>query len=265
MIYFAIATKLLIIIFMSFGVDKLWTRHINSRVLSFFLFPGSVAHVLSHAILCLITGATIRNLNIFRFPDNEIQFEKPKISVAGNFLISIAPIFGCGMAILFLAAFLGSSAGSIKGVPSENIGIYHSMLNLGNHVQSTLLAFWYDIGSYKAQSLIFILTSVIFTISMSPKREEFKYLIPGLAVTAGIPFFIEMAGISLNSNSLWTTLMDNLWQLTTLSISVLSALLAITLFVIGIITGFQLTFARQSGNTQEKRRGKVGADIPRDL
>ena len=252
MLYFAISIELLAIAFLSFGMDWLWTKNINNKVLRIFMFPGSVAHVLSHALLCLITGATIRNLNIFTL-ENEIFFERPKIRFVGNFLIIVAPIFGCGIILLFFATYLGSSAGENQHI-QNNVEWLDNAKFLAENVKSTLIAFWNEIKNHKIPQLIFFYLSVVFTVSMAPKKDELKYLFFGLLILAAIPFFLEMFGMKLKDNGLWVALLNGLWHLITLSITVLGALLAITLIIIGFVKGFRLIFSQKGKpHTTNKR------------
>lgn len=243
MLYFAISIELLAIAFLSFGIEKIWKKNINNKILQIFMLPGSVAHVLSHALLCLITGATIRNLNIFTL-ENEIYFERPKIRFVGNFLIIIAPIFGCGIILLFFATYLGSSAGENQHI-QDNVEWLDNAKFLAENVKTTLIAFWNEINNHKIPQLIFIYLSVIFTVSMAPKKEELKYLFFGLLILAAIPFFLEMFGIKFKDNGLWIALLNGLWHLITLSISVLAALLTTTLIITGLVKGFKLIFSQK--------------------
>ncbi|MGR3178231.1 MAG: hypothetical protein ACUZ8E_09265, partial [Candidatus Anammoxibacter sp.] len=245
MLYFAFAIELLAIVFLSYVVERLWVKYINSKILKFFLFPGSVAHVLSHALLCLVTGATIKNLNIFDFKNNEIQYVRPKIRYICDFLIVVAPIFGCGIILLFLASHLGSSAGENQHI-STSIGWKDNVNSLAETVRITLETFWSEINHHEIAPSIFIFVSIIFTVSMAPKSSEFKFLILGLITAAVIPFLLEMAGVSLQSTDLFSTLINGLWHLITLSISVLGALLCITLVIVGLVQGFKLVFSRKS-------------------
>ncbi len=63
----AFAFGFIVIVFTSFGIEKLWSKYISIKAVRFFLFPGAVIHELSHAFICLITGTTIKELNIFKF------------------------------------------------------------------------------------------------------------------------------------------------------------------------------------------------------
>ena len=250
MLYFALAIELLIIAFLSYEVNRLWKTHANNKIVSFFLFPGSVTHVLSHALICLITGSTIRNLNIFHLGDNEVQYERPKIRILGNFLIVIAPIFGCGLILVFLASYLESAAIENRNI-YDGTGWFDNVVNLTENIKLTLNTLWKEIKSYNIQHLIFISLSIIFTTSMAPKRNELKLLFLGLAIIATIPFLLEMIGISMKDYTLSRKFLNFLWQMITLSISVLSATLLITL----IFTGFKRLLGLRFKSDKGKKNG----------
>ncbi len=246
MLYFALAIELLIIAFLSYEVDRLWKTDTKKKVISIFLFPGSVVHVLSHALVCLITGSTIRNLNIFHLEANEVQYERPKIRILGNFLIIIAPIFGCGLILIFLASYLGSSAIENRNI-YDGTEWFDNVLQLVTSIKLTLSTLWEEIKGHNIPHLIFISFSVIFTTSMAPKRNELKLLFLGLAIIAVIPFLLEMVGISMKDYTLSLKFLNFLWQIITLAISVLSAVLLITL----IITGLKMMLGLKSGRIKE--------------
>lgn len=251
MIYFLLAFELIAIIFLSFGMEKLWARYINNKVLRLALHPGKIAHELSHAFLCLITGTTIKELNIFKLENNNIQYEKPKISVIGNFFIAAAPIFGCGVILLFLADLLGGTAISNPSMP-DTMDWHKHTRNLIEAIKITITAFSKHISLENIRQLIFIPLGIIFTVSMAPSRGDIKFLVIGFIVLAAILFFIEFLGISLKDYRWWTTLLNAIWHLITLSMSILLTLLCITVVLIGVFKGFKLTFSRKSN-------GKDGA------
>lgn len=252
MIYFALTFELIAIVFLSFSVEKLWAKYINNKALRIFLLPGAAAHELSHAVLCLITGTTIKNLNVFKLKENDIQYEKPKLSVVGNFLIAAAPIFGCGIILIFLAAFLGSSAGLNDPIPDVTAWYSHAEY-LIKTIKATIMAFWEQITLHRTRPLIFIPLAIIFTVSMSPSRNDIKFLVLGFIISGAVFFSMEMFGISLRDYGWWMTFLNGLWHLITLSISVLIITLCISLFLIVIFRGFKLTFSRKEEGKGSKR------------
>lgn len=255
MIYLAFAFELIAIVFLSYGIEKLWLKHVNNKILQICLYPGTVARILSQAILCLFTGATIKNLNIYKFQNNEVKFEKPKLSVVGNFFIAAAPIFGCGIVLLLLAVSLGNTAGEKQGI-GFGANFKDHLRNLDDIIISILSSFLIHFKSAKIAPLIFVPLSVIFTVSMAPKKEDLKFLVIGFFTVGAIPFLMELSGASMVGNDAREMLLNGLWHLVTLSISVLLAILGITLIITGGIKGIKLTFMRKGGGGGGGKSGK---------
>lgn len=256
MIYLVLALELIAVVFLSFGVEKFWSSYINNRISLFILFPGRMANVLSRALLCLITGATIKNLNIFTFKKNEIEFDKPRIRILGSFLIAAAPIFGCGVIMLFLASVLGGAAGEAQHLKEVN-SVQGHISELIEIMKTTLSLFWQQIITFKIPSIIFIASAFILTISMAPSRADLKYLVVGFLVCGAIPLILHQFNISLHTNAFCKTLLDGLWHLITLSLSILTATLSITLIILGLIKGLKLTFFNKNddGANSNKHKG----------
>lgn len=264
MLYFALAFELIAIVFLSYGTEKLWAKYINNKLFRFLLLPGAIAHALSHALLCLITGATIKNLNIFNLNNDDVQFEKPKILIIGNFLIAAAPIFGCGIILLFLAVFLGSAVGENQDVAYNNTWFKH-LKELAEIIKITLNSFWKEINLHKIPLLIFIPLSIIFTVSMAPARKELKILVLGFIILAAIPFYMEKFGFSLKNYDICKTLLNGLWHLITLSITVLVTVLSISAAIIAMFKGIKLTFSQKGdGKSKAKAQPKTQKEPAQD-
>ena len=87
-------------------------KYADAKIIKVFLLPGSIVHDLSHALVCLITGTTIKELNLFALNDSEIKYDKPKIPVLFDFLIVAAPIFGCAFFIFLYQRYLATPSAS---------------------------------------------------------------------------------------------------------------------------------------------------------
>ncbi len=250
MIYFALAFELIAIVFLSYGVEKLWTKYVNARISQFILFPGMVIHVLSHALLCILTGATIKNLNIFKLGKNEILFVKPKIGFIGTFFIAAAPIFGCGLIILILLAIFGGIG--VENLPLTNTtGIYTHVIDLLQIMHTNLTLFWRQIAAQNISSIIFLSLAVILSISMSPNIGELKYLVIGFIVCGAIPFSLKLIDFDVYNYALCKIIINKLWLIITLLISVLTAVLCITIILTGVIAGLRLTFSHKASGTKK--------------
>lgn len=257
MIYFAFAFELIAIVFLSYGIEKLWIKHINNKLIRIVFYPGTVTHILSHAILCLTTGATIKNLNIFKLEKNDTKFDQSKLQVVGSFLIAAAPIFGCGIMMLFLACLFNSTSG--ESIEFSNVsGIVNHIKELLQTVGFVLNSFLNEIVTIKALPIVFIPLALIFAISMAPNREDIKFLVIGFIICGAIPFIFELFGYSILESSWCKSIMNILWHIIALSLAVLTAVLCGTLIVIGTIKGINLTFSHKSDGGGKKGGGGAG-------
>lgn len=75
-------------------------RYLNYGPVRFLYYLGAVVHETSHAILCVLTGAKIEEFRIFS-DQPRVVHRKSRLPIAGELLISIAPIAG-GLLFLFL-------------------------------------------------------------------------------------------------------------------------------------------------------------------
>lgn len=252
MIYFSLSIGLILIIFLSFAICGLWRRHANPKMVRGFLFPGTIVHELSHALLCLATGTTIKELNLFTSNNAGIKYDKPKIPFLFDFMIASAPIFGCAFFIFFISKILSNPIHLSNTFPQEFHFTFKGLFDLIRHLLDTV---WVTFNTFKNQFLIknirhifFVLTIIIFTLSMAPHKQDIKHLVLGFSILALIFFFLEKTGIYLLKYRGWNFFIKELWGITTLSISVLATLLFITLVIMGFVKGYRLTFGHKGSS-----------------
>ncbi len=82
----------------SFILNFLWASILDGRKIRIIFFPGVIVHELSHALGCLLTGAKIKKISLFK--KAYVAHTAPKIPLIGNFIVSFSPVAG---AIAFLA------------------------------------------------------------------------------------------------------------------------------------------------------------------
>lgn len=252
MIYFSLAIGLILVIFLSFATHGLWIKYTNTKMVKGFLFPGTIVHELSHALLCLITGTTIKELNLFTTNSTGIKYDKPRVPFLFDFIIAAAPIFGCAFFIFFISKILAKPIHLNNTFPQEIHFTFKGFFDLIRHLIDTV---WVTFNSFKNQlhienirHIFFVLTIVIFTISMAPHKQDIKHLVLGFSIISLILFFLEKAGIHLLKYKGWNFFIRELWAVTTLTISMLATLLFITLTTMGLIKGYRLTFGHKGSN-----------------
>ncbi|HLG29730.1 MAG TPA: hypothetical protein VI387_05920 [Candidatus Brocadiales bacterium] len=207
--------------------------------------PGAITHELSHALLCLVTGATIKELSIARIENPGIKYEKPKVPVIGDFLIAFAPIAGCAIVLSIVFVFLNTRIDT--NVPlSENVRwiLVKHFYGFKEMVLLTIYKFWIyqDFSSVKV--ICSLLATVIFTLSIAPHKGDIKHLIPGIIIIAAILYSLDAIGLSLTNYKWLNYTIYRLWDFTIAGLCTLTAFLLITFIIIGIVKGIKLVSAR---------------------
>ena len=246
----AFAFGFIVIVFTSFGIEKLWSKSINVKAVRLLLFPGAVIHELSHAFICLITGTTIKELNIFKLENGSIQYDRPKVPFLFDFFIATSPIFGCAFILILISIILGNPIRISESLPNEMTFsikiVFDYAKNFLDMIWLTLNAFWKS-GFHSISSITFIIASIIFTVSMAPHKSDIKYIVLGFIILGTILFVLELFGISLLGYKWWNKALDDSWRILTYIISILLTILFISSIIIGMIKGVRLTFGHKSG------------------
>jgi hypothetical protein len=249
-VYLAFTFGFIVIVFTSFGIEKLWSKYLNVKIVKSFLLPGTVIHELSHALLCLVTGTTIKELNIFKIENSGIQYDRPKVPYLFDFFIATSPIFGCAVILIVTSIILGNPIQVSESLPNEMTLsmklVFDYAKNFLDMIWVTLDLFWKS-GFQSISSILFIIASIIFTVSMAPHKSDIKYIVLGFIVLGTTLFFLEISGISLLDYKWWDQALQNSWKIVTYIISMLLTILFITSVIIGFIKGIKLTFGHKSG------------------
>ena len=236
------------LVFTSFGIEKLWSKHINAKAVRLFLFPGAVIHELSHAFICLITGTTIKELNIFKLENGSIQYDRPKIPFLFDFFIATSPIFGCAFVLILISIILGNPIRVDETLPNEMTFsikiVFDYAKNFLDMIWLTLNAFWKS-GFRSISSVFFIIASIIFTVTMAPHKSDIKYIVLGFIILGSALFALEWFGVSLLGYKWWDKALDDSWKILTYIISILLTMLFISSIIIGMIKGVKLIFGHK--------------------
>ena len=244
----AFAFGFIVLVFTSFGIEKLWSKHINAKAVRLFLFPGAVIHELSHAFICLITGTTIKELNIFKLENGSIQYDRPKIPFLFDFFIATSPIFGCAFVLILISIILGNPIRVDETLPNEMTFsikiVFDYAKNFLDMIWLTLNAFWKS-GFRSISSVFFIIASIIFTVTMAPHKSDIKYIVLGFIILGSALFALEWFGVSLLGYKWWDKALDDSWKILTYIISILLTMLFISSIIIGMIKGVKLIFGHK--------------------
>ena len=251
---------LILVAILSASVSGLCKKFADAKIIRIILLPGSIVHDLSHALVCLITGTTIKELNLFTLNDSEIKYDKPKIPVLFDFLIVAAPIFGCAFFIFFISTILGNPIRLNQSVNYEFhfslYGIFCIVKYLYFAAVATFCSFYRQFHITNIGHIFFFMTVLVFSFSMAPKKEDIKFLLLGFFVLALTFFCLERFGVRMLKYSWWRFCIHDLWVITVLSLCALVFLFSSTLVLMGIAAGYNGTIGRKGSGAGKGAKGK---------
>ncbi len=189
-----LAVGITLLILACYGLRALWVRAVPAKVLAWLIAPGVAVHELSHALACLVTGAKIHSMVLFR-PDGsgEVRHGPPKIKYVGEMLIGMAPLAG-GTACLLLLGMLLRSPVNLYDVRAQ--GVQPDQFVFAGQLASLI---WQDLRLFfRLESLadwrtwVFFYFAMCFTLSMAPSRQDLKNSAVGILIVCGVVLIVHL-------------------------------------------------------------------------
>lgn len=177
-----------------YGLRMLWVKAVPPRVLAYLIAPGVAIHELSHAAACVLTGAKIHSMVLFRSDGSgEVKHGPPKIKYFGDVAISLAPLLGCTLALVLLGILLRAP------VNFYSVTASHVHPNQLQFVADLVVLVWDDLVLFfKASSLtdwrtwVFLYFAMCFTMSMAPSRQDLKNGAVGILIVCGVVLILHL-------------------------------------------------------------------------
>lgn len=175
--------KLLILIFaiviMSFAINYLLSHTILGMGYRIFVAPGIILHELSHAFLCLLTGAQISKISFFDRDGGEVKHTAPKIPIIGQVLISLAPFFFGAAVIYFCSKKLGISGIDVGSIDVSKNGF----LDFFKQTLSNL-----QLNDYKTYIILYLVVSI--AVTMTPSWQDLRNILLSAILIFIISYFL---------------------------------------------------------------------------
>jgi hypothetical protein len=155
-------------------------RYLNYKIIHLLYYIGALVHETSHAILCVLTMAKIKEFVIFSSQPH-VTHQKSKIPIIGEVLISFAPIAG---GLLFLFLINHYILGNYFVIP--NFDNWKNLLTGGEKILS-------QINIFEWKSWIMILLFFNVGAMIGPSTQDLKNVWPMLIFFFFIksPFLIQ--------------------------------------------------------------------------
>jgi hypothetical protein len=172
----------------AYGLRALWVRAVPPKVLAWLIAPGVAVHELSHAVGCLLTGAKIHSIVLFR-PDGsgEVRHGPPRLRYVGVMIIALAPLAGGAAGLLLVAMLLHAPINPYRvhasGVQPDQITF---LLQLVRLVLDDLALFVRGSSLLDWRTWVFLYFAMCFTLTMAPSKQDLKNAAGGILVVFGL-------------------------------------------------------------------------------
>jgi hypothetical protein len=177
---------IIIIIILSYAINTILLSSVGG-IYRIFIAPGVILHELSHAFACLVTGAKVTSINVFKKDGGEVRHTRPLIPIIGQIFISLAPFI-----IGFLAIYLIARAVGFKPLPADLI----------NAPQNAFSFMAESLGSINFKSIMSWLSFYLIisiAVTMTPSGQDLRNTtLSLLALCAIIYMLIKYLGVNIN-------------------------------------------------------------------
>lgn len=179
------------IILLSFVINKILMVSIGG-IYRVFVAPGVIVHEMSHAMGCLLTGAKVSSVNVFKKDGGEVRHLPPRIPIIGQIIISLAP-FIVGAIVIYLLA-------KAVGVKTTELG------SQTQFARSPVASIWemvktIDFRSIRSWLSLYLITTV--AVTMTPSTQDLRNIVASvLAIILMVFLVVRYLGVNIPVDAL---------------------------------------------------------------
>jgi hypothetical protein len=192
--FFLIAITGLLVIVLSFALDRLWAAAMPVRTIYLVIrAPGVVLHECSHILACLLTGARIRNIVLFSKDGGSVTCARPALPLIGDIIISTAPLFLLPLALSFItwvfATYLGCIVPVFPVAPESPGAVIDLGISFIGTFPVNLLT------RFNGWFLLFLYLTLSIVLSVAPSMQDMKNATAGFILLVLLGICIVWSGI----------------------------------------------------------------------
>lgn len=179
------------IIILSFLINWLLIFSIGG-VYRVFVAPGVIVHEMSHALGCVITGAKITSIQVFKKDGGEVRHTAPKIPIIGQIIISLAPFIIGFLAVYFIAKMVG-----MRTIPLDG------QLSFLAHPLNTMWEMLKSIDFHALRTWLAFYLILTIAVTMTPSAQDLRNVFLSVLTVAAILYLlIRYLGVHIDYGTL---------------------------------------------------------------
>lgn len=200
--FLIVAATGILTVLISLLLDHLWAQVLPVRFLYYLLrVPGVVVHECSHVLGCILTGASIKKVVLFSREGGSVTYTKPRIPVAGNVIISTAPLFCIPLLLAGLSWCFFTYLDVVFPAFPDTLATPGALYALGN---AMIALFSLNlISALHPFFLLWLYLTLSLVLSLAPSMQDLRNAVLGIAaivvlgiaiLASNIPWAIHLLG-----------------------------------------------------------------------
>ncbi len=263
MVYLLLLFWIIVIVAESKVSGQIWSGLLG-KAFFFLAFPGIFVHELSHMIGCLIMGAKVTNFSLFEQQGGYVTHGEPKIPIIGKPVISLAPVFGCGLALYVVFAFAPFQSRTFE-TPNGGPGLLQlsftaeGLKYFGLSVWDVVRQFFLAVPRLDFRSgwtYLFGYLALSLGIAFSPSKQDFGNAALSLVICTALLFVGDTAALALGvggGRGLETYIIPTVVPLLSFALGMMTFVMAVS----GVVWGLhKLVDIAMRGEDKGGKKGK---------
>lgn len=158
---------LILLIIFSRLIDKFLSEIFLHGRYRWVIWIGIIVHEFSHAFMAKLMGAKITGISLFSKSGGSVRHTNPRVPIIGKPLVSMAPLFGCTLAIIGLVFLFGFESRLLIVNFGESF-----FQNLWLFIKNIGFVFTHNAASWRFWLFLYLVISIATTIA--PSSTDFK-------------------------------------------------------------------------------------------
>jgi hypothetical protein len=192
--FFFVIITAIIVIAISFVLDRVWAAAVPVRTLYYLLrLPGVVLHECAHIAGCLITGARIRDVVLFSKEGGSVMYSRPALPYIGNVIISTAPLIVLPLVLSLITRGFALYGGCIFPAFPGSFDSPQGMLVILEGIAGTIMTNL--VTRFNGWFLLYLYLTVSLVLSVAPSTQDMKNAAAGILFMTLAAMLILWSGI----------------------------------------------------------------------
>ncbi len=235
------------LLLIGFGIDRVHSNALGGKLYRLFMLPGAIIHHVTQAVICVLTGAPVKQIKFFDRRESAVVHSEPKIPGAGPILIAMVPIIACGAMLILLPLMFSQPLQIGCGLPSLTDFSLDSMSTWAKSFIDTFTdnIRYFGNASYTISLVAMLYLGLVLSVAVGMDMRGLRFSLTGIVLLTGGAYLAD--GMFKGEISSYTQ--SVLWPLISFAVPIALIFLLLSSF----LACFASMFRKRSKQKQSRQ------------